>query len=165
MLGILFRGAQSSFGLKHSFRPQSVMAALAPPIPSPLASFLCALLPRGFALGPSRLCGGRVGLWWVGRPLEAGSLLGRDGDTEWASGGHTDPTTRSRDGHPGEAEKVRGRTSTKVRRCDPPAATPRHRNKRFAQNIYSITFSISVAAGFSQNCETNCVKMYLYLFV
>nr|XP_040023795.1 zinc finger protein 408 isoform X2 [Gasterosteus aculeatus aculeatus]XP_040023805.1 zinc finger protein 408 isoform X2 [Gasterosteus aculeatus aculeatus]XP_040023810.1 zinc finger protein 408 isoform X2 [Gasterosteus aculeatus aculeatus] len=88
------------------------MAALAPPIPSPLASFLCALLPRGFALGPSRLCGGRVGLWWVGRPLEAGSLLGRDGDTEWASGGHPDPTTRSRDGHPGEAEKALMETAT-----------------------------------------------------
>ncbi|KAL6113574.1 znf408 [Pungitius sinensis] len=82
------------------------MAALAPPIPSPLASFLCALLPRGFALGPSRLCGGRVGLWWVGRPLEAGFLLGKEGDTEWASGGHPDPRTPSRDGDPGDAEKI-----------------------------------------------------------
>ncbi|KAM6950172.1 zinc finger protein 408 [Lycodopsis pacificus] len=76
------------------------MAGVAPPVPSALASFLSTLLPRGCAVGPSRLCGGTVGLWWVGRPLEAGSLLGRDGDSEWAYECHPDPMTHSRDGEP-----------------------------------------------------------------
>lgn len=75
------------------------MAGLAPSLPSALASFLSTLLPRGFAVGPSRLCEGRLGLWWVGRSLEAGSLLGREGDTEWASDYHAEPMmTRSGDG-------------------------------------------------------------------
>ncbi|XP_061886446.1 zinc finger and SCAN domain-containing protein 2-like isoform X1 [Entelurus aequoreus] len=60
------------------------MACLAPPSPSALASFLCTLLPRGFAVGPSMSCEGRLGLWWVGPSLPAGCLLGREGDTEWA---------------------------------------------------------------------------------
>ncbi|XP_071345748.1 zinc finger protein 408 [Trachinotus anak] len=74
------------------------MASLAPPIPPALASFLSALLPRGFAVGPSQLCEGRLGLWWVGRSLEAGSLLGREGDTEWTWKYHTDLMTHGRDG-------------------------------------------------------------------
>ncbi|XP_018548199.1 zinc finger protein 408 [Lates calcarifer] len=73
------------------------MASLAPPVPSALASFLSMLLPRGFAVGPSRLCEGRLGLWWVGRSLEAGSLLGREGDTEWTWTYHTDLMTHSRE--------------------------------------------------------------------
>ncbi|XP_070820849.1 zinc finger protein 408 [Chaetodon trifascialis] len=73
------------------------MACLAPPVPSALASLLSTLLPRGFAVGPSRLCEGGLGLWWVGRFLEAGSLLGREGDTEWALKYHADPMTRSGD--------------------------------------------------------------------
>ncbi|XP_078029389.1 zinc finger protein 408 isoform X2 [Epinephelus lanceolatus] len=68
------------------------------PVPSALASCLSMLLPCGFAVGPSRLCGGRMGLWWVGRSLEAGSLLGKEGDTEWASKYHTDPIAHGRDG-------------------------------------------------------------------
>ncbi|XP_054473926.1 zinc finger protein 408 [Anoplopoma fimbria] len=76
------------------------MAGLAPPVPSALASFLSTSLPPGFAMGPSRLCGGRMGLWWVGRSLEAGSLLGRDGDPEWASECDPDPMTHSREGEP-----------------------------------------------------------------
>lgn len=75
-----------------------LMACLAPPVPSALASFLSTLLPCGFAVGPSQLYEGRLGLWWVGRSLEAGSLVGRDGDTEWASKYHTDPMTHSQDG-------------------------------------------------------------------
>ncbi|XP_037615348.1 zinc finger protein 408 isoform X2 [Sebastes umbrosus] len=79
-----------------------LMASLAPLVPSAVASFLSTLLPCGFAVGPSRLCGGRMGLWWVGRSLEAGALLGRDGDTEWTSDRtaeyHTDPTNHSPDG-------------------------------------------------------------------
>ncbi|XP_068177819.1 zinc finger protein 408-like [Antennarius striatus] len=71
------------------------MARPAPSPPSALASALCSLLPRGFAVGPSRVCEGRPGLWWVGRSLEAGSLLGRDGDTGWASKNPTDLLTRS----------------------------------------------------------------------
>nr|XP_046252285.1 zinc finger protein 408-like [Scatophagus argus] len=74
------------------------MASLAPPVPPALTSFLSTLLPCGFAVGPSRLCEGRLGLWWVGRSLEAGSLLGREGDTEWAWRFHTDLMTRSPDG-------------------------------------------------------------------
>lgn len=68
----------------------SLMASLIPPLPSTLASFLSMLLPHGFAVGPSRLCEGRLGLWWVGRSLDIGSLLGMEGDTEWSSGRHTE---------------------------------------------------------------------------
>ncbi|XP_054627784.1 zinc finger protein 408 isoform X2 [Dunckerocampus dactyliophorus] len=60
-----------------------VMACLSSPIPSALASFLSTLLPRGFAVGPSVSCEGRLGLWWVGPSLQAGCLLGREGDAEW----------------------------------------------------------------------------------
>lgn len=74
------------------------MACLAPPIPSALASFLCSSLPRGFAVGPSHLREDRLGLWWVGRPLEAGSLLGGDGDIEWTSKHHAEPEIHSRGG-------------------------------------------------------------------
>lgn len=74
-----------------------LMAGLHPSIPDALASFLCSLLPCGVAVGPSRLCEGRLGLWWVGRSLEAGSLLGREGDAEWASKHHAEPVTHSPD--------------------------------------------------------------------
>lgn len=57
----------------------------AAPVPSTLTSFLSTWLPCGFAVGPSRLGGGRLGLWWVGRSLQAGALLGKAGDTEWTS--------------------------------------------------------------------------------
>nr|XP_020475567.1 zinc finger protein 37 homolog isoform X2 [Monopterus albus] len=73
------------------------MATLAPPIPSALASLLSTLLPCGFAIGPSRLCEGKLGLWWVGRSLEAGSLLGREGDTEWAWKYHRDLMNHSQE--------------------------------------------------------------------
>ncbi|KAF7659666.1 hypothetical protein LDENG_00294290 [Lucifuga dentata] len=52
---------------------------------SPLASLLSSVLPRGFAVGPSQMCDGRVGLWWVGHSLQAGCLLGKEGDTAWTS--------------------------------------------------------------------------------
>ncbi|XP_068596862.1 zinc finger protein 408 [Brachionichthys hirsutus] len=71
------------------------MAHPAPSSPSALASVLCTLLPRGFAVGPSRACEGRLGLWWVGRSMEAGSLLGRDGDPGWAAKNPTDPIART----------------------------------------------------------------------
>ncbi|XP_008290315.1 zinc finger protein 408 [Stegastes partitus] len=70
---------------------------LVPPVPSALVSFLSSLLPRGFAIGPSHLREGRLGLWWVGRSLEAGALLGGDGDTEWASQYHADPMIHRQD--------------------------------------------------------------------
>lgn len=56
-----------------------LMASLIPPLPSALTSILSTLLPCGFAVGPSRFCEGRLGLWWVGCVLKPGSLLGRDG--------------------------------------------------------------------------------------
>lgn len=70
------------------------MASLASPAPSALASFLSSWLPCGFAVGPSRLCEGRLGLWWVGHSLEAGALLGSEGDAEWA---WNDLTTHSQE--------------------------------------------------------------------
>ncbi|XP_049905183.1 zinc finger protein 408 [Epinephelus moara] len=83
------------------------------PVPSALASCLSTLLPCGFAVGPSRLCGGRMGLWWVGRSLEAGSLLGKEGDTEWASKYHTDPIAHGRDGElPMNSESRAGQTNS-----------------------------------------------------
>lgn len=76
-------------------------------VTSALASLLSPLLPRGFAVGPSQLCEGRLGLWWVGRSLGAGSLLGREGDAEWTSKYHADPIT-----HKGEltSKSKMGRT-------------------------------------------------------
>lgn len=71
-----------------------LMASLASPVPSALASFLSSWLPCGFAVGPSRLCEGRLGLWWVGHSLEAGALLGSEGDAEWA---WKDLTTQSQE--------------------------------------------------------------------
>lgn len=67
------------------------MACLAPSSSSDLASFLSSLLPRGFAVGPSQLSEGRLGLWWVGRPLEAGSLLGKKGDAVWTASCLSEP--------------------------------------------------------------------------
>eukprot|EP00066_Takifugu_rubripes_P018850 XP_011608116.1 PREDICTED: zinc finger protein 408 [Takifugu rubripes] len=61
------------------------MASLTPPLPSALTSILSTLLPCGFAVGPSRFCEGRLGLWWVGCMLKPGSLLGRDGDLRSSS--------------------------------------------------------------------------------
>ncbi|XP_077375328.1 uncharacterized protein LOC144017528 isoform X2 [Festucalex cinctus] len=58
-------------------------SCLAPSFPPAFASFLSTLLPPGFAVGPSMSCKGRLGLWWVGRVLRVGDLLGRQGDTEW----------------------------------------------------------------------------------
>lgn len=62
-----------------------LMASLTPPLPSALTSILSTLLPCGFAVGPSRFCEGRLGLWWVGCMLKPGSLLGRDGNLKSSS--------------------------------------------------------------------------------
>uniref|UniRef100_UPI0037E76D8F zinc finger protein 408 n=1 Tax=Semicossyphus pulcher TaxID=241346 RepID=UPI0037E76D8F len=75
-----------------------LMASLPLPVPSALSSLLTSVLPCGFAVGPSGVCEGRLGLWWVGRSLEAGSLLGREGDTEWTSRYRTDLSTKGREG-------------------------------------------------------------------
>lgn len=60
-----------------------------------LASFLSSVLPRGFALGPSLLREGSVGLWWVGRPLEAGAPLGTEGDAQRVARTGSDPLSNS----------------------------------------------------------------------
>ncbi|XP_008404279.1 zinc finger protein 408 [Poecilia reticulata] len=60
-----------------------------------LASFLSSVLPRGFALGPSLLREGSVGLWWVGGPLEAGAPLGTEGDAQRAPRTRSDPLSSS----------------------------------------------------------------------
>lgn len=72
-----------------------LMADQNSPLPSALDSFLSSLLPRGFAVGPSRHCQDRLGLWWVGRTQGAGSLLGREGDTEGAWNYNIEPKTQS----------------------------------------------------------------------
>ena len=97
----MFRNALQTRDLSFIFLCRS-MACLLPPVPSDLTSFLTASLPRGFAVGPSQLCQGRLGLWWVGRPLQAGSLLGRD--AEWASKCHRDPVIHSRGSEPRAAQ-------------------------------------------------------------
>ncbi|XP_060924487.1 zinc finger protein 408-like, partial [Limanda limanda] len=70
------------------------MAAHPPPVPPTLSSLLSSLLPCGVAVGPSRLCEGRLGLWWVGRCLGAGALLGRGGDWTWKH--HSDLALRQK---------------------------------------------------------------------
>ncbi|XP_061565036.1 zinc finger protein 408 [Cololabis saira] len=71
------------------------MAGLVPPMPPYLTTSLSSLLPRGLAVGPSQLWEGRLGLWWVGRPLETGSLLGRKGDAVWTSRHPSDLQSRT----------------------------------------------------------------------
>ncbi|KAM9825048.1 uncharacterized protein ACBT44_005869 isoform 2-T2 [Syngnathus typhle] len=68
----------------HTKELQRMMAScLSPCVPTALTSFLSTILPPGFAVGPSISCKGRLGLWWVGRVLQVGDLLGREGDPEW----------------------------------------------------------------------------------
>lgn len=97
------------------------MADPAPPLPSALASVLSTLLPCGFAVGPSRLCEGRLGLWWVGRSLPAGSLLGRVGDTEWASDYHStgdcEPESGAEQTTSAEVEKVNRTFQNRKHEC------------------------------------------------
>ncbi|XP_061520601.1 zinc finger protein 408 [Phycodurus eques] len=66
-------------------------SCLAPAVPTAVATFLSTLLPCGFAVGPSMSCKGRLGLWWVGRALQVGYLLGKEGDTEWVQKFETGP--------------------------------------------------------------------------
>ncbi|XP_053722259.1 zinc finger protein 408-like isoform X2 [Synchiropus splendidus] len=68
--------------------------------PSTLTSILLSLLPRGVALGPSEMCEGRLGLWWVGRPLRPGCLLSKENETELAWAPQTDAQV------PGEDHKM-----------------------------------------------------------
>lgn len=68
-----------------------LMADLSSASLSGLTSFVSTLLPPGFAVGPSQLCEYRLGLWWVGRSLEAGFTLSRD--TEWAWRNQVDSVT------------------------------------------------------------------------
>ncbi|KAM8895038.1 zinc finger protein 408 isoform 2-T2 [Spinachia spinachia] len=134
------------------------MAALAPPIPSPLASFLCALLPRGFALGPSRLCGAQVGLWWVGRPLEAGSLLRRDGDTKWAPGGHPDPMT-SRDAERGKAEKALMEIATDKEEASLQRAAWITFACRAPQDQWNVSRHCACREACAAECEEACLRV------
>ncbi|XP_062237187.1 zinc finger protein 408-like isoform X2 [Platichthys flesus] len=83
------------------------MAARPPPVPSTLTSWLSSFLPCGVAVGPSRLCEGRLGLWWVGRCLGAGALLGRGGDTDWTWKHHSGPEEDlALNSHSTEAQKA-----------------------------------------------------------
>ncbi|MED6287682.1 hypothetical protein CHARACLAT_018758 [Characodon lateralis] len=83
------------------------MACLHPSLQTHLTSFLSSVLPCGFALGPSLLCEGSVGLWWVGRPLEAGVLLGREGDTQWVAKRLSDSGIHSGGSKPTENDQSR----------------------------------------------------------
>ncbi|KAF6733522.1 Zinc finger protein 408 [Oryzias melastigma] len=69
-----------------------------------ITALLSSLLPCGFAVGPSQHCGGRLGLWWVGRPLKAGSLLGRNGDSDPSS--HCSERVTHRQDSPPTAEST-----------------------------------------------------------
>uniref|UniRef100_A0A8C5FEF6 C2H2-type domain-containing protein n=1 Tax=Gadus morhua TaxID=8049 RepID=A0A8C5FEF6_GADMO len=68
---------------------------------SPLMALLSSLLPKGFAVGPSRVSEGRLGLWWVGRCLDVGTVLGREGDTEWSWIQSHEPDRDPPNRHPG----------------------------------------------------------------
>ncbi|XP_037550660.1 zinc finger protein 408 [Nematolebias whitei] len=70
------------------------MAHFLPAVPSNLTSFLHSVLPCGFALGPSLFSKGSLGLWWVGHPLEAGTLLCTDADPDQASNNCSDPVLK-----------------------------------------------------------------------
>ena len=69
---------------------------------SPLMALLSSILPKGFAVGPSRVSEGRLGLWWVGRCLDAGTMLGREGDTEWSWMKSHEPDCDPSNCHPGD---------------------------------------------------------------
>ncbi|XP_073319914.1 zinc finger protein 408 [Pagrus major] len=149
------------------------MDSLDPSIPDALASFLSSLLPCGFAVGPSRLCEGRLGLWWVGRSLEAGSLLGRKGDTEWASKRHTDPMTHSRDDElTANSESKTGQTSsTEAQKVLMEIAADKDAS---LQSTVWIKFACQAQSRAQQNvavqcacgevCEGECVDVCLRVF-
>ncbi|XP_056134706.1 zinc finger protein 408 isoform X2 [Lampris incognitus] len=80
----------------------------------PLVSLLSSLLPRGFAVGPSRQCEGSLGLWWVGRSLKAGALLGMEGNSEWPW--RNDPRCESDLRATSEPESGEGQTSSTERK-------------------------------------------------
>eukprot|EP00064_Thunnus_orientalis_P016037 superscaffoldBa00003093_g16100 len=116
-------------------------------LPSALASFLSASLPRGFAVGPSLFCEGRLGLWWVGRSLEAGCLLGREGDAGRASKHRTDPPT-----HCQEDEF----TETSQSITDQTNSTEETARSRAQQNVTAQCACGEVCAG---ECADACLRV------
>uniref|UniRef100_A0A3P8RLW1 C2H2-type domain-containing protein n=1 Tax=Amphiprion percula TaxID=161767 RepID=A0A3P8RLW1_AMPPE len=131
-------------------------ACLVPPAPSALASFLSSLLPRGFAVGPSRLCEGRLGLWWVGGSLEAGALLGRGGETDWISKYHADPVIHRPDGEfMMHYESKTGQTSSSE---EEKALTGEAENQEsFVQRAIWINFACQARSRAQQNVAVKCV--------
>ncbi|XP_060899646.1 zinc finger protein 408-like isoform X5 [Labrus mixtus] len=124
-----------------------------PPLPS-LASLLSSVLPQGFAVGPSGLCEGRLGLWWVGRSLQAGSLLGREGDTEWATRYHSEGLTDSEDSE----RTVKPATDQKVSKEAEEALVMTSADKEtFKQSSVWIRFACQVRSRALQNVTVRCV--------
>ncbi|KAM7424674.1 hypothetical protein PAMA_000838 [Pampus argenteus] len=132
------------------------MARLAPPVSSALASFLSSLIPRGFAVGPSLLHEGRLGLWWVGRSMEAGCLLGREEDTERDSKHHTEPLTHCREGElTTTSQTITGRTSSTE---EEKALMELAANKEaLLQKAVWISFACQARSRAQQNVAVQCV--------
>ncbi|KAK2853617.1 hypothetical protein Q5P01_006278 [Channa striata] len=129
------------------------MACLAPPIPSALASFLSTFLPCGFAVGPSQLCKNRLGLWWVGRSLEAGALLGSKGDTEWSWKYHDDSMFYSREGELSVKCGARQTNSTEAEETLEDKAANKN---ALLQKAVWISFACQVQSRGQQNVAVQC---------
>ncbi|XP_032368331.1 uncharacterized protein LOC116687239, partial [Etheostoma spectabile] len=131
------------------------MASLSPPVLSALASYLSTLLPCGFAVGPSQLRGGRMGLWWVGRSLEAGSLLGKDGDTEWSSKYHSDPMAQSQDAELGMNSESKS-SKTNSSEAEKVLMEIAAHNEVLLHRAVWITFACQARSRAQQNVSVQC---------
>ncbi|KAK2919837.1 zinc finger protein 408 [Channa argus] len=129
------------------------MANLAPPVPSALASFLSTLIPCGFAVGPSRLYEDRLGLWWVGRSLEAGALLGSEGDTEWSWKYDSDSTAHSRESELTVKCRAGQTNSTEAEEAPEDKAANK---KALLQKAVWVSFACQVQSRGQQNVVAQC---------
>ncbi|KAM7014996.1 zinc finger protein 408 [Tautogolabrus adspersus] len=130
------------------------MARPPPPLLPSLASLLSSVLPPGFAVGPSGLCKGRLGLWWVGRSLQVGSLLGREGDTEWATRYHSERLTDSKDSECIMKPPTDHNVSTKAEEALVMTSADK---ETFKQSSVWIRFACQVRSRALQNVTVRCV--------
>ncbi|XP_029000532.1 zinc finger protein 408-like isoform X2 [Betta splendens] len=129
------------------------MAKVVPPIPSSVTLLLSSLLPRGFAVGPSQLYEGRLGLWWVGHAMEAGALLGREDDSQWAWKFHSDLMTQNRESEFTEKARIDETNSTNAEK----ARLERGANKDvLLQKALWINFACQARSRTQQNVAVQC---------
>ncbi|XP_012736197.2 zinc finger protein 408 [Fundulus heteroclitus] len=140
------------------------MARLLPPVPPDITSFLSSVLPRGFALGPSLLCEGSVGLWWVGRRLEAGALLGGEGDTQRVAKRLSEPGIQRRGNKPTENDQS-GRVCCSSSKDEEALMGRSTTQEASVQKPIWFNFACQARCRAQRNvaavCDATCVDVYL----